>query len=70
MTVVEHLGELRNRLIVSAAAFLLISVVAFIFYEPLFNFIRQPYCDLPRDLQGPQGCDLVFQKAMGGFIFR
>jgi sec-independent protein translocase protein TatC len=70
MTVVQHLGELRNRLIVSLAAFLLISVVAFIFYEPLFNFIRQPYCDLPKRLQGPQGCDLVFQKAMGGFVFR
>jgi sec-independent protein translocase protein TatC len=70
MTVVEHLGELRNRLIVSAAAFLLISGVAFAFYEPLFNFIRQPYCDLPPELQGPQGCKLVFQKAMGGFLFR
>jgi sec-independent protein translocase protein TatC len=70
MTVVEHLGELRNRLMVSLAAFLAISVVAFIFYEPLFDFIRRPYCDLPKDLLGPQGCDLVFQKATGGFVFR
>ncbi|MGH2806264.1 MAG: twin-arginine translocase subunit TatC [Actinomycetota bacterium] len=70
MTVVEHLGELRNRLMISLGAFLLISIVAFILYEPLFDFIRKPYCDLPRDLQGPQGCDLVFQKAMGGFLFR
>lgn len=70
MTVMEHLGELRRRLVVSLLAFLAISVAAFIFYEPLLAFIRQPLCDLPARLLGPQGCQLVFVKVMGGFLFR
>ena len=70
MTVMEHLEELRSRLIVSVLAFVAISVVVFIFYEPLADFIRKPFCDLPRRLQGPQGCQLVFTKVTGAFLFR
>lgn len=70
MTVMEHLEELRKRLILSIVAFLLISIVVFIFYEPLADFIRKPFCDLPKRLQGPQGCELVFQRVTGAFLFR
>jgi sec-independent protein translocase protein TatC len=70
MTVIEHLGELRTRLIVSLAAFVALSVVGFIFYEPILELIRRPYCRLPEDLQGPQGCDLIFTRALGAFEFR
>ena len=52
MTMMEHLGELRRRLIISLSAFLLISVVAFVFYEPLLDFIRQPLCKVPPELLG------------------
>ncbi|HET7483694.1 MAG TPA: twin-arginine translocase subunit TatC [Actinomycetota bacterium] len=70
MTMMEHLSELRRRLIVSMVAFLIVSTVAFLFYEPLLDFIRRPLCDLPRDLLGPQGCRLVYLKVLGGFLFR
>ena len=70
MTVMEHLEELRKRLIVSVVAFLAISIVVFIFYEPIADFILRPYCELPPDLLGPQGCKLVFAKVTGGFLFR
>lgn len=70
MTMVEHLTELRRRLIVSLAAFLLLSIVAFIFYEPLLDFIRQPLCKVPRHMLGEQGCNLVFRRIFGGFLFR
>lgn len=70
MTMMEHLGELRRRLIVSLLAFLLVSVVAFIFYEPLLDFVRQPLCKVPPELLGEQGCDLVFRRVLGGFLFR
>ena len=70
MTMVEHLRELRRRMIVSVAAFLLLSIAAFIFYEPLLEFVRQPLCEVPPRLLGRQGCDLVFGKVMGGFLFR
>ena len=70
MTMMEHLGELRRRLIISVSAFLLISIGAFIFYAPLLELIRQPLCDVPRELLGRQGCDLVFSRVFGGFLFR
>lgn len=70
MTVIEHLAELRTRLIVSGLAFLVISVIVFFFYAPLQEFIRRPLCDVPRALQGPQGCDLVTTRVFAGFQFR
>jgi sec-independent protein translocase protein TatC len=70
MTIMEHLGELRSRLIFSLVAFLVISVVAFSFYEPMLEFLLRPYCALPDRLQGPQGCALVVSKPQGGFFFR
>jgi sec-independent protein translocase protein TatC len=70
MTVVEHLGELRSRLIWSAAAFVTISIVAFFFYNPLLQFFRDPLCSVPRNMLGPQGCDLIFTRVIGGFQFR
>jgi sec-independent protein translocase protein TatC len=70
MTVLEHLGELRSRLIVAGLAFLALSVAAFIFYEPILELIREPYCRLPADLQGPQGCDFIYTNVLGAFQFR
>ena len=70
MTVVEHLGELRSRLIFSLVAFGLISVGAFTFYEPMLGFLLEPLCSLPREALGPQGCRLIFTKPLGAFLFR
>jgi sec-independent protein translocase protein TatC len=70
MTVTEHLGELRNRLIFSLAAFFLLSVVAFFLYEPILETIRRPLCQLPPDLLGENGCQLNFFRVIGGFMFR
>lgn len=58
MSVMEHLGELRRRLIFSLAAFLVISVGAFFFFQPIMGLLLEPLCRLPRDLLGPQGCEL------------
>jgi sec-independent protein translocase protein TatC len=70
MSVMEHLGELRTRLIVSALAFVSISVVAFFFYEPILEFFRRPLCSVDPELLGPQGCDLNYFKLLGAFNFR
>ncbi len=70
MSIMEHLGELRTRLIISAVAFVTLSVGAFFFYDALLDFIRRPLCSLPRDMLGESGCDLNFFKVIGAFNFR
>ncbi len=70
MTVVEHLGELRTRLIYSAIAFLALSAVAFAFYDLLLDFLRQPLCQTPRRLLGANGCQLQAFAATEGLMVR
>ena len=58
MTLVEHLQELRRRVIVSLAAIVVGTVIGFIWYQnaipgtmPLGEIIRRPYCNLPQELR-------------------
>jgi len=64
MSMMEHLTELRSRLIFSAVAFLVVSVVAFIFFNQISDFLLRPLCSLPKDNLGPNGCRLIFTGAM------
>jgi sec-independent protein translocase protein TatC len=71
MTVMEHLGELRSRIFKSLFAFIAISIVVFIFYEPISDFIRKPLCENAELLNQPNdACRLVALKVTGGFNFR
>ena len=45
MSLVEHLRELRTRLGWSALSVVAAMVVVFFLWEPLFEFLKQPYCD-------------------------
>jgi sec-independent protein translocase protein TatC len=64
MSMIEHLTELRRRLIVSLAGFLVVSVVAFIFFEQISDVLLRPLCELPPDRLGTNGCKLVFTSAL------
>jgi len=44
MTLTEHLTELRRRVLVCAAAFLIAGTVAFILYNPILHLLQEPYC--------------------------
>ncbi|HYO61271.1 MAG TPA: twin-arginine translocase subunit TatC [Actinomycetota bacterium] len=70
MTVMEHLGELRSRLIVCAVAFTVAAIVVFVYYEPILELLRQPLCSLPRELLGSGGCDLQTFKPTEGLVIR
>jgi sec-independent protein translocase protein TatC len=70
MTMMEHLGELRTRLIVSAAAFAVVSVATFFFFQPIASFLLRPLCSLPKDQLGPQGCKLVVTGVLEPFLVR
>ena len=46
MTLTEHLGELRVRIIRAALAVTLGAMIIIAFYDPVLDFLTQPYIDL------------------------
>ena len=78
MTLVEHLAELRSRLIKAILALTLGASVGFVLYEPVLDVLVEPYCDVKADQVenatdlGPadQGCDLVVTDPLESFSIR
>jgi sec-independent protein translocase protein TatC len=71
MTLVEHLAELRSRLIKSLLAVTVGALVMFVFYEPILNFLAQPYFDVCK--QHPEfGCTdkFLITGPLDGFTTR
>jgi sec-independent protein translocase protein TatC len=63
---IEHLTELRNRILYSLAAFLVAMIICFTVWNPIFNFLTQPICDALASRQ--QDCGLVLIKLQEGFF--
>jgi sec-independent protein translocase protein TatC len=63
---IEHLTELRNRLIHSVIAFLIGMIISFTVATPVFNFLTTPLCQVLAD-RG-QDCDLIFISPQEGFF--
>jgi sec-independent protein translocase protein TatC len=63
---IEHLAELRTRLIRSVLAFVVGMVICFFIWNPLFNFLTLPLCDALA-ARG-QSCDLQFIALEEGFF--
>lgn len=63
---IEHLTELRNRLIWSVVAFLIAMTIAFTVWNPIFNFLTQPICDALNARNQP--CNLQLIKLQEGFF--
>ncbi|TMV08886.1 twin-arginine translocase subunit TatC [Ruegeria sediminis] len=63
---IEHLTELRTRLIHSVVAFLIGMVLCFTVATPIFNFLTSPLCEVLAE-RG-QDCDLIFISPQEGFF--
>jgi sec-independent protein translocase protein TatC len=70
MTLTEHLGELRVRIIRSALAVTLGAIVIVAFYDQVLDFLTKPYLDLCRS-RGEDFCgfDPFDESANALFIF-
>jgi sec-independent protein translocase protein TatC len=64
---IEHLTELRNRLIHSVVAFIVGMVISFAFWNPVFNFLTEPLCSAMAD-RGQSDCGLILIKLQEGFF--
>ena len=74
MTVVQHLDELRTRLIISVLAITVMSVFGFVFFDAIFQQIRDPYCraleSIPPESRLTEGCGLAFTSPVDPFLTR
>ncbi|WP_299359180.1 twin-arginine translocase subunit TatC [uncultured Paracoccus sp.] len=63
---IEHLRELRTRLIWSVLAFIVAMVISYTVWNPIYNFLTQPICHAleTRD----QDCGLILLKLQEGFF--
>ncbi|MBV1868851.1 MAG: twin-arginine translocase subunit TatC [Marinosulfonomonas sp.] len=64
---IEHLAELRNRLIHSAIAFIIGMVICFTVWNPIFNFLTDPLCSAMAE-RGQTDCGLILIKLQEGFF--
>jgi sec-independent protein translocase protein TatC len=63
---VEHLAELRNRLMWAAGAFVIAIFVVYPFAMQVFNFLSNPICDVLASMG--QNCQLVLISPQEGFF--
>lgn len=74
MTLLEHLDELRRRLIVSMVAIAAAAVVGWFLYGPVLRLLLNPYCDylrsLPPKLRAGTRCTLYFMGPLEPMIVK
>lgn len=63
---IEHLAELRTRIIWSLLAFVVMMVLCYTVWQPIYNFLTQPIC-AALDARG-QDCQLQIIKLQEGFF--
>ncbi|MEV4755056.1 twin-arginine translocase subunit TatC [Micromonospora sp. NPDC049559] len=70
MTLIEHIRELRTRLFRASLAIVVGFAVGFWLADPVFELLKQPYCDLPGILTPEGKCPMVQLGPADGFLLK
>ncbi|MGE0794943.1 MAG: twin-arginine translocase subunit TatC [Acidimicrobiia bacterium] len=70
MSLVDHLAELRSRLIKALLALAAGAVVGFFLYDPVLDRLVAPYCDVKRSIDATTTCKLVVTDPLESFSIR
>jgi sec-independent protein translocase protein TatC len=65
MTFVEHLAELRSRIIKVMVAVALGGVIGFLLYNRVLHLLQDPYCEV-----SPKSCTFIVTDPLEGFSIR
>lgn len=63
---IEHLAELRTRLIWAVLAFVVAAILCYFVWQPVFNFLTHPICGALA--KRGQECGLIMLKVQEGFF--
>lgn len=74
MSVLDHLRELRRRLIIVVLFIVAGAIVGWVLYDPVLKFLEHPYCAVPAEHryngQDGKSCDLIYTGVLDGFTTR
>lgn len=70
MPLMEHIRELRNRLLKAIAGVLAGAVVGWIFYGPIWRVLQHPYCKIPQSNRLNGQCALTTTGILDPFVLR
>ncbi|WP_051712399.1 twin-arginine translocase subunit TatC [Spirillospora albida] len=71
MPLMDHLRELRNRLIKSILALLAGTVAGWLMFDPAWDFLKQPYCSLPQsNVVDKDECSLFVNGIFSSFFLQ
>lgn len=74
MSVLDHLRELRRRLILALFFVALGAVLGWELYNPILHFLKEPYCAVPAKYRVTTGsthqCVLIYHGVLDGFTTR
>ncbi|MDX6287250.1 MAG: sec-independent protein translocase protein TatC [Frankiales bacterium] len=73
MPLLEHILELRRRLTVSVIAIVVAMIAMWFLFNPVWDFLKQPYCDLPQEHRiatNNNNCTLFVTGIFEGFNIR
>ncbi|MEO9137635.1 MAG: twin-arginine translocase subunit TatC [Jatrophihabitans sp.] len=74
MPVMDHLRELRRRIVAILLIILAGAVVGWLLYEPILDFLKNPYCSVPEKYRytpsNGEKCVLTYTGVLDGFTIR
>jgi sec-independent protein translocase protein TatC len=72
MTLIEHLTELRRRIIICAIAIVVGAIIGFVIYSRILHVLQHPYAQVTKGRAGcpPGGCRLVATDPLAPFLVR
>lgn len=70
----DHLRELRRRIVAIVLIIAVGAVVGWVFYGPILDFLKSPYCSVPEKYRftptGSEKCVLTYPGVLDGFTTR
>lgn len=71
MPLMDHLRELRNRLIKAIVAFVVGAIIGWLLFDPVWDFLKQPYCSLPQSrVVDKTECSLFVNGIFSSFFLK